>query len=287
MFYACCSTSRQAEDSFVPSTSFVIAKIGMPNNSQDKVEGMQRTKHRSSSRLRQPGTCQLCQALGSWHCLLLLAFVVSTYCLPSTRRISSHHIHISISLLPLSPATSHPASDTGKRITGDELQPTRARHLTKKFGSFCHHCTFSHTRLLEVNSKAKMAYPILPPNLLSTPNTYSDSVSPSDPEPITPELVSREPEKPGQKAAKTVMNNANTASKSNESKAETLPCKWTGCSHILDSPDELYDHLCTVHVGRKSTNNLCLTCGWENCGTKCVKRDHITSHLRGKFQNDS
>ncbi|OWZ65369.1 pH-response transcription factor pacC/RIM101 [Cryptococcus neoformans] len=125
-----------------------------------------------------------------------------------------------------------------------------------------------------------MAYPILPPNLLSTPNTYSDSVSPSDPEPITPELVSREPEKPGQKAAKTAMNNANTASKSNESKAETLPCKWTGCSHILDSPDELYDHLCTVHVGRKSTNNLCLTCGWENCGTKCVKRDHITSHLR-------
>lgn len=76
------------------------------------------------------------------------------------------------------------------------------------------------------------------------------------------------------------MNNTSTASKPSESKGETLPCKWTGCSHISDSPDELYDHLCTVHVGRKSTNNLCLTCGWENCGTKCVKRDHITSHLR-------
>lgn len=38
MFYACCSTSRQAEDSFVPSSSFVIAKIGMPNNSQDKLK---------------------------------------------------------------------------------------------------------------------------------------------------------------------------------------------------------------------------------------------------------
>lgn len=132
-----------------------------------------------------------------------------------------------------------------------------------------------------------MAYPSLPPNLLSTPNTYSDSVSPSDPEPITPELISREPENPPQKVAKTAMNNTSAASKSTESKGETLPCKWTGCSHISESPDELYDHLCTIHVGRKSTNNLCLTCGWENCGTKCVKRDHITSHLRGEFQNCS
>jgi hypothetical protein len=43
----------------------------------------------------------------------------------------------------------------------------------------------------------------------------------------------------------------------------------------------LYTHLCNDHIGRKSTNNLCLTCKWNGCGTSCAKRDHITSHLRG------
>ena len=33
-------------------------------------------------------------------------------------------------------------------------------------------------------------------------------------------------------------------------------------------------------MGRKSTNNLCLTCAWGNCNTTTVKRDHITSHIR-------
>ncbi|KAI0034144.1 hypothetical protein K488DRAFT_37650, partial [Vararia minispora EC-137] len=42
----------------------------------------------------------------------------------------------------------------------------------------------------------------------------------------------------------------------------------------------LYTHLCNDHIGRKSTNNLCLTCKWNGCGTTCAKRDHITSHLR-------
>ncbi|EIN14023.1 hypothetical protein PUNSTDRAFT_16975, partial [Punctularia strigosozonata HHB-11173 SS5] len=39
-------------------------------------------------------------------------------------------------------------------------------------------------------------------------------------------------------------------------------------------------HLCNDHIGRKSTNNLCLTCKWKDCSTTCAKRDHITSHLR-------
>ncbi|PWN37106.1 uncharacterized protein FA14DRAFT_106099, partial [Meira miltonrushii] len=39
-------------------------------------------------------------------------------------------------------------------------------------------------------------------------------------------------------------------------------------------------HLCNDHVGRKSTNNLCLSCKWEGCDVTCAKRDHITSHLR-------
>lgn len=40
------------------------------------------------------------------------------------------------------------------------------------------------------------------------------------------------------------------------------------------------DHICERHVGRKSTNNLSLTCQWNSCRTTTVKRDHITSHIR-------
>ncbi|KAI8835335.1 hypothetical protein BC829DRAFT_365390, partial [Chytridium lagenaria] len=44
--------------------------------------------------------------------------------------------------------------------------------------------------------------------------------------------------------------------------------------------EALYLHLCNDHVGRKSTNNLCLYCHWANCAILCAKRDHLTSHLR-------
>ncbi|KAG5418259.1 RIM101 [Candida metapsilosis] len=57
-------------------------------------------------------------------------------------------------------------------------------------------------------------------------------------------------------------------------------CLWGQCNIIFDTPEQLYDHLCDDHVGRKSSNNLSLTCYWEKCGTTTVKRDHITSHLR-------
>ncbi|KAI5962169.1 RIM101 [Candida pseudojiufengensis] len=57
-------------------------------------------------------------------------------------------------------------------------------------------------------------------------------------------------------------------------------CLWGDCNIIFDTPEILYDHLCDDHVGRKSSNNLSLTCYWEKCGTTTVKRDHITSHLR-------
>jgi len=40
------------------------------------------------------------------------------------------------------------------------------------------------------------------------------------------------------------------------------------------------EHVCDRHVGRKSTNNLNLTCQWGACRTTTVKRDHITSHIR-------
>lgn len=55
-------------------------------------------------------------------------------------------------------------------------------------------------------------------------------------------------------------------------------------SHILEysqyTADSSQDHVCERHVGRKSTNNLNLTCGWGSCRTATVKRDHITSHIR-------
>ncbi|KDQ63333.1 hypothetical protein JAAARDRAFT_169045 [Jaapia argillacea MUCL 33604] len=57
-------------------------------------------------------------------------------------------------------------------------------------------------------------------------------------------------------------------------------CMWIDCGKVVSDPEVLYNHLCNDHIGRKSTNNLCLTCKWKDCGTTCSKRDHITSHLR-------
>lgn len=57
-------------------------------------------------------------------------------------------------------------------------------------------------------------------------------------------------------------------------------CHWKDCTVVYETPELLYDHLCDDHVGRKASNNLSLTCFWDNCGTTTVKRDHITSHLR-------
>lgn len=57
-------------------------------------------------------------------------------------------------------------------------------------------------------------------------------------------------------------------------------CQWVDCTQSFPDPEILYNHLCHEHIGRKSTNNLCLTCKWRDCATTCTKRDHITSHLR-------
>lgn len=66
-----------------------------------------------------------------------------------------------------------------------------------------------------------------------------------------------------------------------QSNSESYSCQWLDCSSSFTDPEVLYNHLCNDHIGRKSTNNLCLTCKWKDCGTSCAKRDHITSHLRG------
>ncbi|PWN45650.1 hypothetical protein IE81DRAFT_339228 [Ceraceosorus guamensis] len=62
--------------------------------------------------------------------------------------------------------------------------------------------------------------------------------------------------------------------------SKPTPCQWDGCGKLYSDPEDLYRHLCDDHVGRKSTNNLCLTCRWTGCDVSCAKRDHITSHLR-------
>ncbi|KAJ8083748.1 hypothetical protein PM082_002514 [Marasmius tenuissimus] len=59
-----------------------------------------------------------------------------------------------------------------------------------------------------------------------------------------------------------------------------LKCEWVDCTLSYADAEQLYNHLCNDHIGRKSTNNLCLTCKWKDCSTTCAKRDHITSHLR-------
>ena len=61
---------------------------------------------------------------------------------------------------------------------------------------------------------------------------------------------------------------------------DNLACQWDQCKERCQTAEALYEHICERHVGRKSTNNLNLTCGWINCRTTTVKRDHITSHIR-------
>ncbi|CBQ68869.1 Transcription factor pacC [Sporisorium reilianum SRZ2] len=62
--------------------------------------------------------------------------------------------------------------------------------------------------------------------------------------------------------------------------AKPITCRWDDCGKVFYDPEVVYKHLCDDHVGRKSTNNLCLTCRWEGCDVTCAKRDHITSHIR-------
>ncbi|SPO00531.1 related to pH-response transcription factor pacC/RIM101 [Cephalotrichum gorgonifer] len=71
-----------------------------------------------------------------------------------------------------------------------------------------------------------------------------------------------------------------TSASAQQNADDNLICRWNTCNEKFPSPEALYDHLCERHVGRKSTNNLNLTCQWKQCRTTTVKRDHITSHIR-------
>jgi len=85
---------------------------------------------------------------------------------------------------------------------------------------------------------------------------------------------------PQQQPQGTPQQSAVTPASVTNSSGDQLVCQWQSCGERLPSAEQLYDHVCERHVGRKSTNNLNLTCQWGNCRTTTVKRDHITSHIR-------
>ncbi|KAA1138698.1 hypothetical protein PGTUg99_034873 [Puccinia graminis f. sp. tritici] len=60
-----------------------------------------------------------------------------------------------------------------------------------------------------------------------------------------------------------------------------LVCKWAKplCLKTFPTAEELFNHLCDRHVGRKRHGNLSLNCSWEACDHKAAKRDHMTSHM--------
>lgn len=87
-----------------------------------------------------------------------------------------------------------------------------------------------------------------------------------------------QPPAPTQQPATSQQNTPNPANA--QLSTDSLVCQWQSCGERCPSAEQLYDHVCERHVGRKSTNNLNLTCQWGNCRTTTVKRDHITSHIR-------
>lgn len=94
---------------------------------------------------------------------------------------------------------------------------------------------------------------------------------------------------------------APSSNAASQAQDDGLVCRWNACGERFTTAEALYvsvtihslltswsgvqltsiqDHICERHVGRKSTNNLNLTCQWGTCRTTTVKRDHITSHIR-------
>jgi len=97
--------------------------------------------------------------------------------------------------------------------------------------------------------------------------------------PSSPTYHPRSPSPPSSQDPRTPQSESSNISDPQSSHK----CEWVDCTKAFSDPETLYAHLCNDHIGRKSTNNLCLTCNWKDCGTACAKRDHITSHLRGTF----
>ena len=74
----------------------------------------------------------------------------------------------------------------------------------------------------------------------------------------------------------------NSVASSSDASGNQKPCLWQRpfCNMTFSDDQALYDHVNQVHIGRKKTDNLCLSCHWKNCNVVCSKRDHITSHIK-------
>ena len=113
--------------------------------------------------------------------------------------------------------------------------------------------------------------------------SVSPATSPNDLDPLrsSPSNSSASPMSAVSPASSTSSHEGDCIAKPiHSAQPEPLKCKWLSCTQTFDSAETLYAHLCEVHVGRKSTNNLSLACRWDGCRTITVKRDHITSHIR-------
>ncbi|GAA5927738.1 alkaline-responsive transcriptional regulator RIM101 [Sporobolomyces koalae] len=64
-----------------------------------------------------------------------------------------------------------------------------------------------------------------------------------------------------------------------EENAENI-CHWNACLTQYPSAEELFNHVCSTHIGRKSAGTLSLECQWTGCQARASKRDHLTSHCR-------
>ncbi|GAA6061163.1 hypothetical protein JCM10212_005749 [Sporobolomyces blumeae] len=64
-----------------------------------------------------------------------------------------------------------------------------------------------------------------------------------------------------------------------EENAENI-CHWNACLLQFGTAEDLFNHVCSTHIGRKSAGTLSLECQWTGCHAKASKRDHLTSHCR-------
>lgn len=124
-------------------------------------------------------------------------------------------------------------------------------------------------------SSSGMSSAISPASSDSIPSPKNNNLPPTPETTAGLSPTSTTPQNRAQMNAKST----NQSTDNNDSNT-ILVCKWLNCTDVFDKAEDLYKHLCETHVGRKSTNNLSLTCRWDNCRVNTVKRDHITSHIR-------
>lgn len=112
----------------------------------------------------------------------------------------------------------------------------------------------------------------------SNGNGYGNSVQHS--QTVTPPSCDDNSQSPRSQHNNSYQSGGTPSGSTDSGGNSPLLCKWMQCGRLFENAEELYRHLCEQHVGRKSTNNLSLSCRWDNCQVHTVKRDHITSHIR-------